>query len=44
MRTYERLGRILYGRAERRKMGRCEDWRDPLLGDGVNIVNLTVLI
>jgi hypothetical protein len=41
---YERLGRILYSRAERRKMGRYEDWRDPLLGDGVNVVNLTVLI
>jgi hypothetical protein len=31
MGTYER---IPYSRAERRKLGRCEDWVDPLLGDG----------
>jgi hypothetical protein len=34
MGTYERLGRIPYSRAERRKLGRCEDRIDPLLGDG----------
>jgi hypothetical protein len=32
MGTYERLGRILYSKAEMRKqpVGRCEDWKDPL--------------
>jgi len=34
VRMIERLGRILYSRAEKRKLGRCEDEIDPLLGDG----------
>jgi hypothetical protein len=29
MGTYERLGRIVYSGAERRRLGRCEDWIDP---------------
>jgi hypothetical protein len=34
MGTYERLGTILYSRDEKRKLGGCEEWMDPLLGDG----------
>ena len=44
MGTYERLRRILYSRAEKRKLGKCEDEMVSFVGEWANVVNLIMLI